>query len=49
MEKEKSKIEAEVELKKSRPRPLHTPGGPKKKVQTLEMPSFHTLTNIQIR
>ena len=51
MEKEVAlkKIEAKVELKKSRPRPLHIPGGPKRKVQILGVPSFHTLTNIRIR
>ena len=52
------KMEKEVELKKlrlkwnskkSRPRPLHIPGGPKRKVQILGVPSFHTLTNIRIR
>ena len=50
MEKEIAlkKIEAEKELKKSRPRPLHIPGGPKKS-QILGVPSFHTLTNIRIR
>ena len=46
---EKLKIEAEVELKKSRLRPLPIPGGPARKVQTLEIPSFHTLTNIRIK
>ena len=46
---EKLKIEAEVELKKSRLRPLPIPGGPVRKVQTLEIPSFHTLTNIRIK
>ena len=49
-EMKKFKIEAEVELKKKlRPRPLHIPGGPKRKVQILGIPSFHTLTNIRIR
>ena len=51
MEKEVAlkKIEAEVEQKKLRPRPLHIPGGPKRRVQILGVPSFHTLTNIQKR
>ena len=49
MEMEKLKIEARVELKKSRPIPLHIPGGPKRKVHFLGVPSFHTLTNMRIR
>ena len=51
MEKEVAlkKNEAEVELKKLRLRPLHIPGGPKRKVQILGVPSFHTLTNTRIR
>ena len=58
-QREKDKeMEKEVELKKLRPkwnskksrsRPLHIPGGPKRKVQILGVPSFHTLTNIRIR
>ena len=48
-EVELKKIEAEVELKKLRRRPLQIPGGPKRKVKILGVPSFHTLTNIRIR
>ena len=58
-QREKDKeMEKEVELKKlrpkwnskrSRPRPLHIPGGPKRKVQILGVPSSHTSTSIQIR
>ena len=58
-QREKDKqMEKEVELKqlrpkwnskRSRPRPLHIPGGLKRKVQILGVPSFHTLTNIWIR
>ena len=51
-------MEKEVELKKLRPkwnskrlrpRPLHIPGGPKRKNQILGVPSFYTLMNIRIR
>ena len=51
MEKEVAlkKLRSKWNSKKSRPRPLHIPGGPKRKVQILGVPSFHTLTNIQIR
>ena len=60
VQREKDKeMEKEVELKKilrpkwnskrSRRRPLHILGGPKRKVQILGVPSFHTLTNIRIR
>ena len=43
------KLRPKWNSKKSRPRPLHIPGGPKRKVQILGVPSFHTLTNIRIR
>ena len=51
MEKEIAlkKLRPKWNSKKSRPRPLHIPGGPKRKVQILGVPSFHTLTNIRIR
>ena len=51
MEKEVAlkKLRPKWNSKKSRPRPLHIPGGPKRKVQILGVPSFHTLTNIRIR
>ena len=51
MEKEVAlkKLRPKWNSKKSRPRPLHIPGGPKRKVQILGVSSFHTLTNIQIR
>ena len=51
MEKEVAlkKLRLKWNSKKSRPRPLHIPGGPKRKVQILGVPSFHTLTNIRIR
>ena len=49
LEMENLTIEAEVELKKLRLRPLHTLGGPERTVQILEAPSFHTLTNIRKR
>ena len=43
------KLRPKWNSKKLRPRPLHIPGGPKRKVQILGVPSFHTLTNIRIR
>ena len=51
MEKEVQlkKLRPKWNSKKLRPRPLHIPGGPKRKVQILGVPSFHTLTNIRIR
>ena len=51
MEKEIAlkKLRPKWNSKKSRPRPLRIPGGPKRKVQILGVPSFHTLTNIRIR
>ena len=51
MEKEVAlkKLRPKWNSKKLRPRPLHIPGGPKRKVQILGVPSFHTLTNIRIR
>ena len=51
MEKEVAlkKLRPKWNSKKSRPRPLHIPGGLKRKVQILGVPSFHTLTNIRIR
>ena len=49
MEMEKLKIEAKVELKKIEADSTPHPGGPKRKVQILGVPSFHTLTNIRIR
>ena len=51
MEKEIAlkKIEAEVELKKIEAETTSHPWGPKRKVQILGVPSFHTLTNIRIR
>ena len=48
-EMEKLKIEAEVELKKIEAETTSIPGGPKRNVQILGVPSFHTLTNIGIR
>ena len=50
MEKEVAlkKFRPKWNSKKSRPRPLHIPGGPKRKVQILGVSSFHTLTNIRI-
>ena len=51
MEKEVAlkKLRPKWNSKKSRPSPLHIPGGPKRKVQILGVPSFHTLRNIRIR
>ena len=51
MEKEIAlkKLRPKWNSKKSRPRPLHIHGDPKRKVQILGVPSFHTLTNIRIR
>ena len=51
MEKEIAlkKLRPKWNSKKSRPRPLRIPGGPKRKVRILGVPSFHTLTNIRIR
>ena len=51
MEKEIAlkKLRPKWNSKKWRPRPLHIPGGPKRKVQILGVPSFHTLMNIRIR
>ena len=49
MEIKKLRIEAEVELKKIEAKTMSHPWGPKRKVQTLGVPSFHTLTNIRIR
>ena len=51
MEKEIAlkKMRPKWNSKKSRPRPLRIPGGPKRKVRILGVPSFHTLTNIRIR
>ena len=51
MEKEVAlkKLRPKWNSKKLRPRPLHIPGGPKRRVQILGVPSFHTLTNIRIR
>ena len=52
MEKEvelKKNIEAEVELKKIEAETTSHTWGPKRKVQILGVPSFHTLTNIRIR
>ena len=43
------KLRPKWNSKKMRQRPLHIPGGPKRKVQILGVPSFHTLTNIRIR
>ena len=51
MEKEVAlkKLRPKWNSKKLRPRPFHIPEGPKRKVQILGVPSFHTLTNIRIR
>ena len=46
LEREVRLAQSEYEREKS---PIHFPGGPKRKVQILGVPSFHTLTNIRIR